>query len=199
MITTLDKVTALIIIDLQKGIISRQKESVVKPLLSKASELVAAFRKVQLPIVLVNVDPTKAKYLKARTDEKAIPKNSIVQSLLKTALPLTGFSNIVPELNSKPEDIFITKHGWGAFFETNLQEELQKRNVTNIVLAGIATSIGVESTARQAGELGYNITFAVDAMTDSKEEAHHNSIQFIFPRIGEVGNTADIVKVLSSR
>jgi nicotinamidase-related amidase len=66
------------------------------------------------------------------------------------------------------------------------------------VLAGISTSIGVEGTARAASELGYNISFALDAMTDRVKEAHERSIQFIFPRIGETGTTADIVAMLAN-
>jgi nicotinamidase-related amidase len=64
------------------------------------------------------------------------------------------------------------------------------------VMAGVATSIGVESTARQAYELGFNVTLAVDAMTDLSAETHHNAITRIFPRLGETGTTAEIVALL---
>ena len=70
--------------------------------------------------------------------------------------------------------------------------------VTNIVLAGVSTSIGVEGTARAASELGYNITLATDAMTDRNESAHHHSIQNIFPRLGETGTTKEIVEILNT-
>ena len=96
-------------------------------------------------------------------------------------------------------DIFVTKRTWNAFYNTPLHEELKKRNITGIVLAGIATSIGVEGTARAAHELGYNISFATDAMTDRMAEAHKHSMQIIFPRIGELGTAADIIEKLNSR
>ena len=98
---------------------------------------------------------------------------------------------------TKPDDIFITQKCWGAFYETALDEELKKRNVSGIVLAGISTSIGVEGTARQASERGYNIAFARDAMTDMVATAHENSLKYIFPRMGEVDDTDKIVAKLS--
>jgi nicotinamidase-related amidase len=67
------------------------------------------------------------------------------------------------------------------------------------VLGGIATSIGVETTARQAYELGLNVTLAIDAMTDTSAEAHDNSLKRIFPRLGETGTTADILAQLGAR
>jgi len=73
---------------------------------------------------------------------------------------------------------------------------LKKAGVTQIVLAGVATSIGVESTARQAQELGFNVTLAIDAMTDRSLEAHDNSVLRIFPRLGETGTTSDIIELL---
>ena len=75
--------------------------------------------------------------------------------------------------------------------------QLRRRGVTGIVLCGIATSIGVESTARSAWEHNYNIAFASDAMTDTVEENHNRSLVGIFPRIGEVGTTDDILAALS--
>lgn len=71
-----------------------------------------------------------------------------------------------------------------------------KRSVSGIVIAGISTSIGVEGTARAASELGYNIAFATDAMTDMQPLAHERSIQFIFPRMGETGSTKEIIEKL---
>ncbi len=103
---------------------------------------------------------------------------------------------IAPEIKTQPGDIFITKHTWGAFYETALDEELKKRNVTGIVLAGISTSIGVEGTARGASERGYNITFAKDAMTDMFADAHEHSLKHIFPRIGEVDEADKIIEKL---
>ena len=67
------------------------------------------------------------------------------------------------------------------------------------MLAGVATSIGVESTAREAYSLGFNVTLASDAMTDLDQGAHDNSIAKIFPRLGEIGTTTEILSLLEDR
>ena len=108
-------------------------------------------------------------------------------------------SELVPELDQQPGDHVVTKKTWGAFTGTGLDAHLKAAGVTQIVLTGIATSIGVESTARQAHELGYNVTLAVDAMTDLNADAHANSIERLFPRLGETGTTQDIVALLDRR
>jgi len=185
MVTALDKNTALILIDLQKGIVGFPLVNPVEGILENAAKLVAAFRKANLPIVIVNVNPAGAKWLNARK-EPSPPRNP----------PAADWLEIVPEIKIQPDDIFITKHTWGAFFETALDEELQKRNVTGIVIGGISTSIGVEGTARQASERGYNVTFAKDAMTDMSTDAQESSFKNIFPRIGEIDNTDKIIEKL---
>lgn len=106
------------------------------------------------------------------------------------------FFDIVPQLEVRAEDLLITKTTWSAFFETPLHQELQNRGITGIVLAGIATSIGVEGTARTASEYGYNLTFVKDAMTDFHQAEHEHSLNTIFPRIGEIDDTNAIIKKL---
>ena len=113
---------------------------------------------------------------------------------LPKALP-SDFADLAPGL-AQPGDILITKSTWGAFFMTDLDANLKKRGVSTIVLGGVATHIGVESTARFAHELGFNVTLATDAMTDMSIEAHQNSVTRIFPRLGETGTTQDIIALL---
>ena len=103
----------------------------------------------------------------------------------------------MPELNAQPNDLLVTKRTWGAFTNTDLKAQLKALGVTQLVLAGVATSIGVESTARHAYELGFNVTLALDAMTDLSLEAHDNSVARIFPRLGETGSTQEIVDLLN--
>jgi len=93
----------------------------------------------------------------------------------------------------------VTKKTWGAFAHTGLEEHLKAQGVTQVVVAGIATAIGVESTARQAYEAGFNVTLAIDAMTDFKTETHENSVRHIFPRLGETGTTEEIIGLLDLR
>jgi nicotinamidase-related amidase len=188
MVTAIDKNTALVLIDLQKGILGYPTVHPVAGVLANAAKLVAAFRQATLPVVIVNVNPAGAAWTKARKDNKqAMPT------------PPVDWLEIADEIKTQPDDIFITKHTWSAFFETALQSELQKRGVTGIVIGGVSTSIGVEGTARTASEHGYNITFASDAMTDMAASAHEHSINLIFPRIGEVDTTDKIINKLKEQ
>jgi nicotinamidase-related amidase len=110
-----------------------------------------------------------------------------------------GWTDLVPELNQQPTDHTVTKRTWGAFTRTGLDQYLKNLGVTQVVIAGVSTSAGVESTARQAHEHGFHVTLAIDAMTDMNPDAHLNSITRIFPRLGESGTTLEIIALLDSR
>lgn len=184
-VTTLDANTALVVIDMQKGVIARPTVHPANEVLGQVVRLVDAFRAHNRPVVLVNVgfSADHSDFLKLRTQAPS------------PTLPLPpDFSDYVDELQADAQrDILIRKRQWGAFYGTDLDLQLRRRGVTNIVLCGISTSIGVESTARDAWERGYNLTFASDAMTDTAAENHERSINAIFPRLGEVGTTAEIL------
>ncbi len=186
MVTAIDPNTALVLIDLQKSVVQLPLANPIHGVLHNAAKLVDAFREKDLPIVIVNVNPSGA-WTKARKDSNPAPRTNPADWL-----------DITPEIKTAPNDIFITKHTWGAFYETALDEELKKRNVTGIVIGGVSTSIGVEGTARGASERGYNITFAKDAMTDMVAEAQERSLKYIFPRMGEVDDTDKIIEKLLS-
>jgi nicotinamidase-related amidase len=179
-LTALDPATALVVIDLQKGIVSLATAHPSSQVIQRARELADAFRRHGLPVVLVNVTGGAPGRVEQRrsSDRPA------------------DWAELVPELGRAPTDHTVTKRTWGAFTNTDLAEYLRSRNVTQIVLAGISTSIGVESTARFAFELGFNVTLAVDAMTDANADAHANSVSRIFPRLGETGTTREIIDLL---
>lgn len=181
-LTTLDAKTALIVIDLQHGII-RLPVTPLEPavVIERSSQLVAAFREKNLPVVMVNV----AGGAPGRNE----------QARHSGELP-ADWAVLVPEMTPQAGDIAVTKKTWGAFFNTDLHTQLQQRGITQVVICGIATSIGVEATARQAYELGYNVTLATDAMTCLNADTHQNSIERIFPRLGETGSTADVLALL---
>ena len=188
MVTALDKNTALILIDLQKAITQLPLVNPLADVLANSSKLLAAFRQAGLPVVLVTVDPAGSTP-GLRNDLRRSSPGTYPPEMLELA----------PEIEPAPTDIRITKHTWGAFHNTGLDEALRQRGVTGIVLAGVATSIGVESTARAAHERRYNLTFAQDAMTDRLASAQDNSLQVIFPRIGEIDSTDNIIKALVDR
>jgi nicotinamidase-related amidase len=107
-----------------------------------------------------------------------------------------GWTDFLPQLDRQPSDIVVTKRSWGAFATTDLEHQLKARGVTQVVVTGVATAGGVEATARQAWEQGFNVTLAIDGMTDIREEAHQYSIRNVFPRVGETGSTKEIISLL---
>jgi nicotinamidase-related amidase len=187
MITAIDKITALVLIDFQNHTIRQALAHPVSEVLANAVSLIKAFRNAGLPVVIVNVDPFGAAWTKTRKDAKTQPPGPQGNE----------GTRITEEIEIKPGDIRITKQTWNAFYQTRLHDELKKRNVTGIVLGGISTHIGVEGTARAASELGYNISFALDAMTDTDKEAHAGSLKYVFPRLGEAGATEEIIEKLT--
>lgn len=110
--------------------------------------------------------------------------------------PQPGWADPLDDLEPQDGDIRILRQRWSAFGGTSLHAELQRAGVTQVVLAGVATSVGVESSARSAHEHGYNVVLATDAMTDLNLDAHRNSIKYIFPRLGETATTAEILDEL---
>jgi len=180
-LTRLDTTAALVIIDLQKGIVGLPTVHPVGEIISRNGQLARIFRERGLPVVLVNV----AGWAPGRT-ERPRPGGKLPAE----------WSDLIPELNQQPEDHTVTKRTWGAFTNTGLEAHLKNLGVRQVVIAGIATSLGVESTARQAYEFGFNVTLAVDAMTDTNPEAHLNSVTRIFPRLGETGTTQEIIELL---
>ncbi len=181
-LTTIDRRPAFVSIDLQKGIVGRKLAHRVDEVLKNAATLAAAFRGHGLPVALVNVGggapgPTERGWSSAGE------------------LP-PDWAELADELGADAGDIRVTKRRWGAFHGTSLDVQLRDLGVTQIVLAGIATSAGVESTARAAHEHGYHVVLATDAMTDLDPEAHKNSVERVFPRLGETATTAEIVEAL---
>lgn len=105
---------------------------------------------------------------------------------------------LAPDLGHDERDIRITKHQWGAFYGTELDLQLRQRGVRTIVLGGIATNFGVESTARDAYERGYSLVFVEDAMAGITADAHTFARETIFPRLGRVRTTQDVFDALAS-
>ncbi|MFG2601577.1 isochorismatase family protein [Streptomyces sp. NPDC048462] len=179
--TTLDPKTALVVVDLQKGITGLPTAHPSAEVVANAASLADAFRAKGLPVVLVRVTGGAP----GRTEGPA-----------RSGQPAADWADIAPELGPEEGDIVVTKLTWGAFYGTDLDLQLRRRGVTQVVVAGIATSIGVESTARSAYEHGYHVTVATDAVTDMSAEAHDNSVERIFPRLGETDTTDAIIKLL---
>src|SRR5262249_9037218 len=105
-------------------------------------------------------------------------------------------TELLPELGQQASDVLITKERVGSFIGTSLDQELRQRGVTQIFMTGIATSAGVESTARSGYDLGYNVVFVVDAMTHREPDGHRHCVEKIFPKLGETDTTQNLLKFL---
>lgn len=171
MTAVLDQTVALVVIDLQKGIVGLLPADDAAGVVHNASRLAHAFRARGRAVALVSV-------------VGAAPGRADV-SHAGGELP-ADFADLVAELGDHPDDIVVQKRSWGAFSSTDLDEQLRSRGITQIVLCGIATSMGVESTARFAHEYGYNVVVVRDAVADPDPAAHTHSLETVLPRIAQV-------------
>jgi len=181
--------TALVLIDLQKGIAGREivpHDS--KTVLGNAVALSDRFHELGAPVVLVRVTFS--------ADGRDRLSRPVDANWTGGQLP-AGWDEIVPELASE-KSILVTKRNWGAFYGTDLDLQLRRRGIETIVLGGIATRFGVESTARDAYELNYALVFAEDAIADMDAAGHKATVEGIFPRLGLVRKTANILEALAS-
>lgn len=179
--------TALVLVDLQRGIMGRtlaprSGDDVVK----NAIRLAEAFRAAKATVVLVRVEISEMHFLpvdRPMRDPSAPP-------------PPPSASELLPEVGPKPGDLVVTKRQWGAFYATPLDQYLRRRGIRTIVLGGIATNVGVESTARSASEHGYELVLVEDAMASLSAEAHQFAIDVIFPMLGRVRDTGTVIEAL---
>lgn len=179
--------TALVLIDLQHGILAMPMQPhAAADVLANTGKLADAFRAKGAPVIFVRVDLAASNQLV--TD---MPHDASAPPPPKEA------SELVPQAGRQPDEVLITKHFWGAFGRTDLERELRSRGVTTIVLGGVMTSIGVESTAREAGALGFNVVLAEDACASLDAEGHTNTVTRIIPLLGRVRSTAEIAAAIA--
>ena len=179
--------TALVVIDLQMGIVTLTGQPyATKTVVERAGQLTAAFRAAGAFVVLVNVGSRDGKDMLRPTTDQVLPRREMS----------SDFMRLVPELQVQDTDHLVTKHQWGAFYGTDLDLQLRRRGIDTLVLSGISTNIGVETTAREAFSHNYQQVFAEDAMTAQSKEEHDHTVKYIFPRIGRVRSTEEIIAAL---
>jgi nicotinamidase-related amidase len=184
-ITVVDPRAALIVVDLQHGHMGIPLAHPVEDVIERTTALTKAFRSHGLPVVLVSVAGSPP----GRTDTGGGPQRTFPE----------GWAELIPELDRQPGDIILVKHARSAFTGTGLAATLHERGVTQVVITGISTGGGVESTARDAHEQGFNVTLPIDAMTDPSLTRHDHVVREVFPRIAETGRTTDVLNALASR
>lgn len=163
---------ALVMIDLQHRIVSREtRPTAAAAVVARTVQLAAAFRHAGHPVIAVRT--------------------------VNLAAPDAAGDEVVAEVRAHAGDLIVTKHTWGAFYGTSLDLHLRRLGVSGIVLAGLMTNFGVESTARAADEHGYALVFAEDAMASVSAEAHTFAVETIFPLLGAVTTSAAILAELA--
>ncbi|WP_225826052.1 isochorismatase family protein [Streptomyces naphthomycinicus] len=152
---------ALVLVDLMERVVALPLEPRKgTEVLATAEELATAFRRAGALVVLVRAErPAVA---------EQPPGSGLVPGLLRDG------------------DLEVVKRTVGAFQGTGLDERLRERGITTLVFGGIATNLGVESTARAAADLGYDLVFAEDAMAALTGAEHEASVRLDFPRLGTV-------------
>jgi nicotinamidase-related amidase len=181
------RTTALILIDLQQAIVGRQTAPhSAADVVKRSASLAMAFRAKGATVIYVRVD--LAHMLTLPVDNPTRDPNA--------PPPPAAASELVAEAGARPGDLVITKRQWGAFFGTDLEEQLHRRGIRTVVLGGIATNFGVESTARAAAGLGFELILAEDATTSMSAEAHRFAYEYIFPRLGRVRSTEQVLASL---
>jgi nicotinamidase-related amidase len=176
---TLDPATtALVLIDLQRGIVAGTTlPHAASDVVARAAELAAACRARGLTVVLVRVDPGPDGILFPRPEaDQPRPPMRVTPE----------WSELVPEVGPQPGDVVVTKHQPNAFHATDLDVQLRRRGVRTILLGGISTNVGVESTARAAHERGYEQLFVEDVMAAREADLHTHAVGRIFPTLGRV-------------
>lgn len=175
--------TALVVIDLQNGIVNRETSPhTCAEVIQNASKLVTEFSDKGAFVVLVRV---------SSVDGKDMLKPSVDLKINPIQLP-EGWDSFVPEISNGKNVHTVTKRQWGAFYGTDLDLQLRRRNIDTIVLCGISTGIGVDTTAREAFQHGYNQIFVEDAMTAVAKEEHDYVCKYIFPKIGKIRTSEEV-------
>ena len=180
-LTSIDPRVALIIVDLQEGVVGMAPPGALDAVITRAASLTTGFRQRGLPVVIATV-------------EGDAPGRIEIQPPALTPSPT--WAQPLQQLGSSSSDMLLRKHRWGPFTGTTLHQQLSAAGVTQVVLAGVATSVGVESTARFAHELGYNVVVASDATADIDPESHTFAMTRVFPRLGEIDTVANILAAL---
>lgn len=183
--------TALVLIDLQRGILALPLAPYdANRVVTNAAGLAEAFRARGAPVIRVHVD-----FAAGYADKPNQPVD-VPMTLPADGLP-AGFADFAPEIAAIPSEIVITKHQWSAFHGTELDLQLRRRGLTTVVLAGVATNFGVESTAREAWQLGYDVVVAADACTSVDDAMHRFAAEKILPRVSRVRSCQAIATALA--
>ena len=181
--------TALVMVDLQRGIARDTAPHAADDVVARAAMLANALRAAGATIVWVRVDnhPDGRDRLRPAIDNPGLER-----------MRPDDHAELMPALDRDPSDLVITKRGWSAFHGTELDLQLRRRGVKTIVLGGISTNVGVETTARAAYDHGYDQVLVEDAMSCRSPEEHAWTVQRLLPKVGRVRSTAEVLRAVEA-
>ena len=184
--------TALVVIDLQEMIAGRDGLIPLSgyDVTQRNNQLAAALKNTPALISLVRVNNTGKEGFSPETDAQS------EQRVQATSMQMAKYTMAIAEDLTATNVIKTNKHNWGAFYGTDLDVQLRRRGIDTIILTGIATSMGVDTTAREAAQRGYRIIFVPDAMTDMSQVAHETAVNHIFPRLGYIRQLDEILALI---
>lgn len=183
-LTAVDPAPALIVVDLQEGVVAGASAPYPpSEVVTRSALLADAFRERGWPVVLVNAAGTPA----GRTEGNPTGGSFVfAEDQLRLA----------EGLNQAAGDLVVTKPSRGAFHATALHDELQQRGVTQVFVTGLMTSLGVLETAQQAYAHGYHVVAVSDAMADLSEGWHEHSVTALLPTLSQVATTAEVLAAI---
>ena len=178
--------TALVLIDLQNAVVGMNTAPyTAAQVVANSKKLAEAFRAAGAPVVYVRVDLNG--FLKLPVDQPFDMGDKPIPAVAAEIAPAAGF---------QPGDLLVTKRHWGAFAGTDLEQQLKARGVDTVVLTGISTNAGVESTARQGTGLGFAFVVVEDACSGQDGEEHRFAFEKTFPRLARVRVTDEVIAAL---
>ena len=181
--------TALVLIDLQNSNVKRDLAPYTAEQVVGNCVLLAGEMRDRGGMVI---------FVRVLVDELQLPPADAPLRKPGTPAPPPNASLLAPEAQAQAADIVITKRQWGAFYGTDLDQLLRRRNIRTIILGGIATNFGVESTARAAFDRGYGVVFVEDAMSSMQADMHKFACEHTFRVMGKVRKAQHVIDALQA-
>ena len=199
------KKTALLFFDILNGYVPAPepgKPSVLKPWIQNAIRLSKAGRAAGLPIFFAkgNHRPDNATTALILTDTN----NSLTPwpngEVTKTKMHVIAgdkSSEVLADLEPQPDDYYIVKYRWSAFFQTYLDLALRTRGIDTVIVSGGSSDVGVTSTLYSGRDLDYNMIVVSDACgTSHDQRAHDMLMELILPRMSRVRTTSQVIAMI---
>ncbi|MGW0180409.1 isochorismatase family cysteine hydrolase [Nocardia sp. NPDC003345] len=180
-LTELPAASALVVVDMQSGTLPNARAVPADLLLDRVALLLTGFRQAGHTVVHLVATGTPDGRTAYADSGRSWDED-------RTEIP--------PEVAPTGNEPLLRRRAWSGFAGTDLEQRLRAGGVTTVVVAGLATTFGVESTARSAYDLGFDVIVAADAVSDPDPAGHERSITRVFPVLGRVAAAADIVALI---